>query len=64
MDTIQKYLAEDSGSHSEEEFKDCSVTFVICSDPHKLQVEVYPFPLPSESSSGENVLDHHICDGL
>ena len=42
MDTIQKYLAEDSVSHSAEEFEDCSVVFLICSDPLKLQVESVP----------------------
>ena len=64
MNTIHKYLAEDLGSHSAEEFEDCSVAFVICSDPLKLQLELYSFLLPSERSSSKNVGDHHIRDGL
>ena len=64
MDTIQKNLGEDSGSHSATEFDDCSIAFVVCSYPLKLQDELNSFFLPSEKSSGQNVSNLHICDLL
>ena len=59
-----KNLAEDSGSHGAEEFKDGFVAFIVCNDPLKLQVKLCPLLLPFVRSTGQDISDLHVRDSL